>query len=138
MSYDGSADDLLRQTGQALNDLLERGFAINDIALLSAQGRKHSQLLNRNLIACHPTRHYTGTFNANGDPGWTDGELLVESVYRFKGQSAPAVILTEVDMEQLTPLDRARLFVGMTRAQMAVSLVLTHRAASVLAQALTG
>jgi hypothetical protein len=26
--------------------------------------------------------------------------LLAESVYRFKGQSAPAVIVTEIDFEQ--------------------------------------
>jgi len=136
--YDGSSDDLLRQTGQALNDLLQRGFAIEDIALLSAQGRKHSQLLNRNLIATHPTRRFTGSFDANGDPCWTDGELLLESVYRFKGQSAPAVILSEVALDQLTPQERAKLFVGMTRARMAVSLVLTHQAAAVLAKALDG
>lgn len=136
--YDGSDDDLLQQTGKALEDLRERGFAISDIALLSAQGRSHSRLLARSLISGYATRHYTGVFDSNGDPDWTEGELLVESLYRFKGQSAPAVILTEVDLEQLNPHERAKLFVGMTRARMAVSLVLTQRAAAVLAQALDG
>jgi superfamily I DNA and RNA helicase len=54
--------------------------------------------------------------------------LLVESIYRFKGQSAPAVVISEIDFEALSPSERRKLFVGMTRAQMAVEVVMTAAA----------
>ena len=43
--------------------------------------------------------------------------MLVESVYRFKGQAAPAVILTEIDFEVLDDKAVRKLFVGATRAR---------------------
>ncbi|MFM2060186.1 MAG: hypothetical protein RLY71_4571 [Pseudomonadota bacterium] len=49
-----------------------------------------------------------------------------------KGRSAPAVVLTEIDMEILGPLQRRLLFVGMTRAQMHLELVLSERAQKAL------
>jgi superfamily I DNA/RNA helicase len=50
----------------------------------------------------------------------------VETIRRFKGQSAPAVVLSEVDVDTLTPLARRLLFVGMTRAQMHLALVMSE------------
>jgi thymidine kinase len=134
--YDGTPDDLLKQTGKALDDLLTKGFDIGAIALLSAHGRSRSFLLNREHIAGFQTRRFVGKFDTNGEPAWSDGELLVESVYRFKGQSAPAVILSEVELAKLTPIARRKLFVGMTRGLLAVSVVLTHQAAATLAESL--
>ena len=61
-----------------------------------------------------------------------EGHLLAESVYRFKGQSAPAVILTEIDFEALDDRTVRKLFVGMTRARMKLVLVLSERAAALL------
>jgi len=60
----------------------------------------------------------------------------VESVYRFKGQSAPAVVITEMDFAELDEAARRRLFVALTRAQMAVELVLSERAERCLAAVL--
>jgi len=61
---------------------------------------------------------------------------LIETVYRFKGQAAPCVILTEVDFETLDDISRRKLFVGMTRASMKLIVVLSARAAaSLLARA---
>jgi superfamily I DNA and RNA helicase len=57
----------------------------------------------------------------------SEGGLLAESVYRFKGQSAPAVIFTEIDFEQIDELVFRKLFVGMTRARL--KLVLSEGAA---------
>jgi superfamily I DNA and RNA helicase len=53
--------------------------------------------------------------------------LLVESIYRYKGQSAPAVV-SEVNFAELSPLERRKIFVGMTRGQMAVEIVLSTQA----------
>ena len=53
-------------------------------------------------------------------------------MYRFKGQSAPCVILTEVDFEAFDELAQRKLFVGFTRASMKLLVVLSERAAQAL------
>jgi superfamily I DNA and RNA helicase len=80
-------------------------------------------------------RKPTGTFDAAGNALWTEGELLVDSVYRIKGQSAPAVIFCEVDFDELNQHTKSKLFVGMTRAQIHLEVLLTEKAANLLASA---
>ena len=59
-------------------------------------------------------------------------------MYRFKGQSAPCVIVTEIDFEALDELALRKLFVGATRATMKLMLVLSERAAALLLGRLDG
>ena len=67
-----------------------------------------------------------------GNPLFREGDLLAESVYRFKGQSAPAVIFTEIDFAELDEKSFRKLFVGMTRARLKLVMVISERAAKVL------
>ena len=126
------------KTAEVVAGLLARGFGIADIVVLTGHGRSKSALLNAEYIGPHKTRCFTGAFSTNSDPIWTEGELLVESVFRFKGQSAPAVVLSEVDFVDLSPSERRKLFVGLTRAQMAVEIVVSPSAEAVFAALLTG
>jgi hypothetical protein len=130
--YDGSEKALLKQTETAVKDLIAQGIPVSEIVVLSMRGLKHSTLLPRDQLAGFSTRRFTGDYSVQGTPRWTEGELLLESVYRFKGQSATAVVLTEIDFTEYTYSERARLFVGMTRALISVSLVLSSLAASLL------
>lgn len=57
---------------------------------------------------------------------------MTESVYRFKGQSAPAVVLAEIDFETLDEKAVRKLFVGATRATLKLVLVLSENAAGIL------
>lgn len=132
----GNDEELLAGTEAAVASLLERGFALEDIAVVSGRGRERSALLNRVAIGPHLTRRFTGEYDRNGEPRWSKGELLVESVYRYKGQSAPAVVVTEFDFCELDDVARRRLFVALTRAQMAVEMVLSGAAERCLAAAL--
>ena len=65
-------------------------------------------------------------------PIWTDENLLVRSVRRFKGQAAPCVVFTEIDFETLDDKAVRRIFVGATRATMKLTLVVSEGAAKVL------
>lgn len=123
-----SDDQLIAATTTAVDSLLARGFALADIAIVTGRGRDKSLLLNRAHIGAWSARHFTGQFDGAGAPRWSDGELLVESVYRYKGQSAPAVILAEFDFDTLDERTRRKLFVALTRAQMAACMVLSPRA----------
>ena len=66
------------------------------------------------------------------------GEVLVDSVYRFKGRCAPCVVLTEVDFEALGEIEARKLFVGATRATMKLIVVGSERAMGVLIERLDG
>jgi len=78
----------------------------------------------------------TGRYDLLGNPILTDGDILIDSVHRFKGRAAPCVILTEIDFEQLDDKAVRRLFVGATRATMKLILVVAERSAAVLRERL--
>lgn len=124
-------------TKQAITRCLGANFARSDIALLSFQGRAHSPLLQADRLGQHTLRSFTGDYDLLGNPVYRDGQLLAESVYRFKGQSAPAVIFTEIDFEALDDRTVRKLFVGMTRARLKLVLVMSERAAALLQARLT-
>lgn len=120
--------ELLEQTAQAVAGLMARGFAAGDIAVVSHRGRAASVFTERTRIGALSTTRFTGAYTRAGEPVWSQGELLVESIYRFKGQSKPAIVLTEVAFAELTAVEKRKLFVGLTRAQMAVEIVLSPEA----------
>ncbi len=130
----GDSAQLFLQTKQAITRCLGAGFTRNDIALISFRGRENSVLLNLDALGNHSLKSFDGSYDLFGNPVFRDGELLTESVYRFKGQSAPAVIFTEIDFETLDEKNFRKLFVGMTRARLKLVLVLSEQVAGKLLQ----
>ncbi|PRY96448.1 AAA domain-containing protein [Jezberella montanilacus] len=124
--------DLLIKTEAAVTHLLQRGIALADIAIISWKGLTNSQFNKTAQLGAFTLRRPTGKYSVAGDAIWTTGDLLVDSVYRFKGQSASGIVLTEIDFGTLDDKARRKLFVGLTRAQLAVEVVLTEQAASFL------
>ncbi len=135
LPYDSDAA-MIEQTMRAVKSLLEQGYALADIVILTGAGRSRSKLLNATSLGNFSLRHFTGAYSTAGTPVWSEGELVVESIYRFKGQSAPAVVLTELNFSELTEQVRRKLFVGMTRAQLALQIVLSTQAEAACASRL--
>lgn len=104
-------------TAQAVQRCLQRGFRLQDIALVTLRGRERSQLLQLDRLGEHALLRFTGRHDAAGAPVWTRGDLLADSVRRFKGQAMPAVVLTECEFDTLDERSRRALFVGLTRAR---------------------
>ena len=119
-----------RATMQAVERCIQRGFPIQVIAVVTLTGRERSRLLASETLGAWRLRRFTGRFDAARNAIWTEGDLLIETVRRFKGQSAPAVVITECDFEQLDTLARRKLFVALSRAQLHVEWVLSGRAAA--------
>ncbi|MBC3930600.1 NERD domain-containing protein [Undibacterium curvum] len=132
--YDGGEHDLIKKTEGAIQDCLKQGIDVTDIAVLTVKGMQQSKVLRQENLASYSTKRFTGDFSEDGQAKWSKGLLLLESVFRFKGQSAAAIILTEVDFAELSKAERAKLFVGMTRGTLSVSIVLTQRASDLLVQ----
>jgi hypothetical protein len=128
----GDVSELIDKTKRAVTLGLQAGFRKQDIALVTFSGREKSRLFPFDALGPHRLKSATGRYDLFGVPQYTDGDLLIETVYRFKGQAAPCVILTEVDFDALDERARHKLFVGMTRASMKLTVVLSRRAAGVL------
>lgn len=127
---------LIECTKRAITRFVGLGYARNEIALVSFRGRERSQLMAYTQLGPHTLKTFTGNYDLFGAPVYSEGEVLLETVYRFKGQAAPCVILTEVDFEAFDEIARRKLFVGATRARMHLTLIVSERAAGKLMEVL--
>lgn len=122
----------LGQLDACLHQLWQDGYTPEQVAVISWRGHQKSEALRQDRLGGQRTRRFTGQYDSAGNPTWSEGSLLAESLYRFKGQSAPVVVLCEVDFDQLSPNEQRKLFVGLTRAQMRIEVVLSERAAQLI------
>ena len=74
-------------------------------------------------------RRPTGTYDLFDNQVLTEGQILFDTIHRFKGQQAPAVVLTDVGPPPADPARRAYadrvLFAAMTRATVRLEVVET-------------
>jgi hypothetical protein len=137
----GPTDIFARQYAQALSNILNtpvitenKGGAAGVIGAVEAKRSTpdgytllfgtvtthglYSLLSNKlDEIAGCIIKKYTGKYDKDSNPLYTNGELFCETVYRFKGQSSPVVIFFEIDFVELSVRELRKLFVGMSRAQ---------------------
>ncbi|MHB1372519.1 MAG: ATP-binding domain-containing protein [Thauera sp.] len=127
---------LMEATKRAITRALGLGFRREMIVLLTFRGREHSRFTPLDHLGPHRLRAFTGRYDLLGEPEHSQGELLIDSVYRFKGQSAPCIIFTEIDFEPtgegMDELTMRKLFVGATRATMKLIMVASERSAALL------
>ncbi len=124
-----STEKIAPCTAKAVDRCLQRGFSLADIAVVSMRGRERSVLQSLDKLGQWSLSRFTGQFDEASTPIWKDGQLLVESVRRFKGQAAAAVVLTECDIAELDSINRRLLFVGLTRARMHLEWVISGNTA---------
>ena len=120
------------ETDAALQDLLARriqeiskvGFKPEDIAIVSCRGTQSTALANVTQIGKYKLRKFTGKYNDQNEQIYTDGDVYFDTIYRYKGQQAPVVILVDLD-NTLKKNDWAVgiLYCAMTRATLRLELV---------------
>ena len=118
----------LSALNQCLKRLWEEGYKPEQVAVISFHGVKTSEALQQEELGGYKTKRFS-RYDEAGNTLWTDGALLVESVYRYKGQSMPVVVFCEIDFDELTDKDRRKLFVGLTRGQVRVDIVISEKSA---------
>jgi len=121
-------------TTTAVERCLRRGFGLSDIAVISMRGRERSVIQGLDKLGDWSVNRFTGRFDEGSLPIWSGGELLIESVRRFKGQAAPAVVLTECDLVEMNALERRLLFVGLIRCRVHLEWVMSAKTAHALEQ----
>jgi len=126
--YDESDSFGQQATTKVITSLLKQGFTKDQITLLTFHGRDKSSVLKLQNLGDHTLKAFTGKYGNSNEPLFTKGEILTETVYRFKGQSSPVIVLCEIDFLELTEKELRKLFVGMTRAQFHLVCVLSESA----------
>ena len=91
---DGDTESMIDTTAREVKNLLEQGYSVSNIAVLSFHGVGSSLLVKEtgpeHLAGIRLRRQSQEDFNPDGTAVWTDGELLVDTLFRFKGQAADA------------------------------------------------
>jgi hypothetical protein len=126
--------DLIAKTVSAVTRCIGLGFKRSHVAIVTYRGREHSTLTPYERLGPYPLRAPTGQYDLLGNATYTEGDLLIDSVHRFKGRASPCVVFTEVDFESLDDAAARRLFVGATRATMKLALVVSERTARLLTE----
>lgn len=127
-------EELVEQTKRAITRAIGLGFRREMIATLTFRGREHSLFTSCERLGAHRLKAFTGRYDLLGNAEYSDGDVLIDSVYRFKGQAAPCVVFTEVDFDTLDELTVRKLFVGATRASVKLLLVVSERAQRLLTE----
>jgi hypothetical protein len=124
--------ELITKTVTAINKCIGAGFKREHICVLSLRGREHSKLSALTSIGPYSLCAPTGQYDLFGNPIFSQGDILCDSVYRFKGRASPCVVLTEIDFERLDESTQRRIFVGATRATIKLVMVMSDNAAKTL------
>lgn len=130
----GTEAQQLALLAERIDTCLRRGFAADQIVVLSARGLDHAVFRTSERLAAVALRRFQG-YDAAGRPQFTSGHLLCDSIWRYKGLEAPVVILTDVDPmhdrsdDGPTPAARALpvLYCGMTRATWRLELLMARK-----------
>ena len=107
-----------------INELVKAGFSLDDIAIISCRGMESTALRETDRLGQHYVRRFTGKYDQHENQIYTEGELIFDTIFRYKGQQAPVIILTDLD-ESLEVNERSRkiLYCAMTRATVLLELI---------------
>ena len=107
-----------------INELIKAGFKLDDIAIISCRGMDSTALRETDRLGQHYVRRFTGKYDEHENQIYTEGELIFDTIFRYKGQQAPVIILTDLD-ESLEINERTRkiLYCAMTRATVLLELI---------------
>ena len=70
---------------EAIRLCYSEGFRKEDLAIVSWRGREHSRLIALERLGANTLKHFTGEYDLLGEPRYTAGDVLVESVPPLQG-----------------------------------------------------
>jgi superfamily I DNA and RNA helicase len=104
------------------------GYELKNIVVLYGKGREKSHIAKLTKIGPFSLKQFTGEYTENGENIYTEGNLLVESIYRFKGLQKAVVIFAELDFEKWNKHLERVIYTGCTRARLELSVLMSKEA----------
>jgi superfamily I DNA and RNA helicase len=124
VSMYAAADEQPKLVGKLVARLLNQRFKPHDIAIISLKGLASTAFKDLERVGNHTIRRFTGDYDLFGNQVMSKGQVTFDTIRRFKGQQAPAVILVDVDPAPNKLAEGLQLlFCGMTRATVRLELV---------------
>jgi superfamily I DNA and RNA helicase len=121
-------DDQSRRVAAIVTELLRLGFSHGEIVILSMRGLARASLTQEKRVGSFTLSRPTGGYDLLGNQLFEKGQLRFDTVYRFKGQQAPAIILTDIDPgEDRFDHTQRLLFSAMTRATVRLELLVREQ-----------
>jgi hypothetical protein len=118
-------EEQVKRVAAIITALVRTGFRHGDIVILSMHGLSRATFRHEKRLGAFTLSRPTGQYDLLGNQLFEEGQIRFDTVYRFKGQQAPAVIVTDIDPNQDRPHHAQRLlFSAMTRATVRLELVL--------------
>ncbi len=109
---------------ERIRNLRKIGFSDEDIAIVSCRSLPSSTFYDIEQVGKTVIRRFTGNYSSDGNQTYTDGTVLFDTIYRFKGLQACAIILVDIDDTiGETDFSKRILYCGMTRATIRLELV---------------
>ena len=110
--------------GRIVGRLLSQRFRSQDIAILSCRGLERTVFRDLTRVGNHTLARFSGAYDLFGNQVYSPGQVLFDTVRRFKGQQSAAVVLTDIDPDDRHLTRELQvLFCGMTRATVRLDLV---------------
>ncbi len=110
-----------------IDRLIATGYARGDIVILSLAGQDSSALSSVERVGKHRLIRFTGEYQ-DDQQVMTHGDIRFETVRRFKGLQAPAVIVIDANGKEgawpLAPWERSLWLIAATRALRRLEIVL--------------
>jgi hypothetical protein len=117
-------DEQPRLVGRIVGQLLSQRFKPTHIVILSCRGLQSTRFRDLERVGNHTLARFTGEYDLFGNQIVSKGQILFDTVRRFKGQQEAAVILVDVDpRESHLEQELQVLFCGMTRATVRLEVV---------------
>lgn len=114
--------------GRIIGKLLTQRFRPQDVVVLSCRGLESTAFKGVDRAGDHKLARFTGEYDLFGNQTYTAGQIVFDTVRRFKGQQAPAVILVDVDPKEKRLQEELQvLFCGMTRATVRLEMLADSR-----------
>ena len=118
-----SESALAKALTHRLIELVRMGFKPEQIVIVSCRGMGSSALKDATMLGTYRLKRFTGQY-AQGRQTYTEGNVAFETIYRFKGQQSPAVILVDVDARlDRSDWSRQILYCAMTRATVRLEVI---------------
>ncbi len=122
-----NAEDQLRRVNDAVERAVKRGFEPSQIAIVSLSGQSSATLANEKTVAGIGLRRLVPGKYEGSKQVYTDGQIVFDTIRRYKGQQAPLVILTDVDFDPSKSFQKNALYCGMTRATLKLIVLYNER-----------
>jgi hypothetical protein len=112
-------EEQLEPLKERVDALIRVGFRPEQITDVSVRGLNHALCIGCDDVGGYRLQRFSGEYSDDGDAILVEGAIQAESLYRFKCQQAPAVvILTNVDFDGSSPeREEKLLYRGLARPQ---------------------